>query len=210
VLDERTEFGVISDMDDTTMVTAVPRPLLAAWNTFVRHSSGRRAVSGMPELYRALQQAHPDAGFFYLSTGAWNTANTLRAFLSRHSYPRGPLLLTDWGPTLTGWFRSGPAHKEASLEHLMSWFPHVRWLLIGDDGQHDPQIYAKAVDRRPDRVRAVAIRQLTGGQQVLAGNIPDGGTPDADLEVRPVPTVYGRDGAELTRRLAAIPGVLTR
>jgi hypothetical protein len=55
----------------------------------------------------------------------------------------------------------------------------------------------------------VAIRQLTGGQQVLAGNIPDGGTPDADLEVRPVPTVYGRDGAELTRRLATIPGVLT-
>lgn len=208
VLDERTEFGVVSDMDDTTMVTAVPRPLLAAWNTFVRHSSGRRAVPGMPELYRTLQQTHPDAGFFYLSTGAWNTANTLRAFLSRHSYPRGPLLLTDWGPTLTGWFRSGPAHKDASLEHLMSWFPHVRWLLIGDDGQHDPQIYAKAVDRRPGRVRAVAIRQLTGGQQVLAGNIPDGGTPDADLEVRPVPTVYGRDGAELTRQLAAIPGVL--
>ena len=90
----------------------------------------------------------------------------------------------------------------------MSWFPHVRWLLIGDDGQHDPSIYAKAVDRRPDHVRAVAIRQLTGGQQVLAGNIPDGGATAADLEARPVPTVAGRDGDELTRQLATIPGVL--
>jgi phosphatidate phosphatase APP1 len=59
VLDEHTRFGVISDMDDTTMVTAVPRPLLAAWNTFVRHSSGRRAVPGMPELYRTLQEVLP-------------------------------------------------------------------------------------------------------------------------------------------------------
>ena len=210
VLDEHTRFGVISDMDDTTMVTAVPRPLLAAWNTFVRHSSGRRAVPGMPELYRSLQRVHPDAGFFYLSTGAWNTANTLRAFLARHTYPRGPLLLTDWGPTLTGWFRSGPAHKEASLEHLMSWFPHVHWLLIGDDGQHDPQIYAKAVDRRPDRVRAVAIRQLTGGQQVLAGNVPTPGPTVAGSDIPQAPTVTGRDGGELTRRLATVPGVLDR
>ncbi|MEU4361627.1 phosphatase domain-containing protein [Promicromonospora sp. NPDC023987] len=209
ILDEDTRFGVISDIDDTTMVTAVPRPLLAAWNTFVRHSSSRRAVPGMPELYRALEQKHPDACFFYLSTGAWNTAGTLRAFLSRHAYPSGPLLLTDWGPTLTGWFRRGPAHKEASLELLMSWFPHVRWVLFGDDGQHDVEIYEEAVRRRPDRVRVVAIRRLTSGQQVLAGNLPAPGPTVAGSDIPQVPAVTGRDGAELTRGLATVPGVLT-
>ncbi|PUB28879.1 phosphatidate phosphatase APP1 [Promicromonospora sp. AC04] len=214
VLDERTRFGVVSDIDDTTMVTAVPRPLLAAWNTFVRHSSARRAVPGMPELYRKLQRAHPDAAFFYLSTGAWNTAGTLRAFLSRHAYPAGPLLLTDWGPTLSGWFRSGPAHKKASLELLMSWFPHVRWVLVGDDGQHDVEIYEGVARRRPDRVRAVAIRRLTGGQQVLAGNAPHvangshAGTTTSGSGSPPVPTVAGQDGDELARRLADVPGVL--
>lgn len=232
VLGESTRFGVVSDIDDTTMVTAVPRPLLAAWNTFVRHSSARRAVPGMPELYRSIQRAHPDAAFFYLSTGAWNTAGTLRAFLSRHAYPSGPLLLTDWGPTLTGWFRSGQAHKRASLDQLMSWFPHVRWVLIGDDGQHDVEIYQDYARRRPDRVRVVAIRQLTGGQQVLAGNAPHvgngshgGSGPDAGNGARagngasagtatagpggsPVPTVAGPDGDELGRRLATVPGVL--
>ncbi|MFD6446082.1 App1 family protein [Promicromonospora sp. NPDC060204] len=225
VLDGRPRTGVVSDIDDTTMVTAVPRPLLAAWNTFVRHSSARRAVPGMPELYRTLQRTHPDAPFFYLSTGAWNTAGTLRAFLSRHAYPPGPLLLTDWGPTLTGWFRSGQAHKRASLDLLMSWFPHVRWVLIGDDGQHDVEIYEDVARRRPDRVRVVAIRQLTGGQQVLAGNAPHvgngshagsgshagpttapGSTPGPSAER--VPTVAGRDGDELARRLATVPGVL--
>ncbi|MFE7509024.1 App1 family protein [Promicromonospora sp. NPDC057488] len=226
VLDGRTRFGVVSDIDDTTMVTAVPRPLLAAWNTFVRHSSARRAVPGMPGLYRSLQQAHPEAAFFYLSTGAWNTAGTLRAFLHRHAYPPGPLLLTDWGPTLTGWFRSGQAHKRASLELLMTWFPHVRWVLIGDDGQHDVAIYQEAARRRPDRVRVVAIRQLTGGQQVLAGNAPHvgsgshvgggsrGGSGSRGAGAAsgpgdsPVPIVAGQDGDELARRLAAVPGVL--
>lgn len=208
IVDEHTRFGVISDIDDTTMVTAVPRPLLAVWNTFVRHSSNRRAVPGMPELYRELEQVHPDACFFYLSTGAWNTAGTLRAFLSRHSYPPGPLLLTDWGPTLTGWFRSGQAHKEASLELLMSWFPRVRWVLFGDDGQHDVEIYEQLVRRRPDQVRAVAIRRLTSGQQMLAGNVRAAGATAVDADVTEVPVVAGRDGEELTRHLATVPGVL--
>ncbi|WP_369370435.1 App1 family protein [Promicromonospora sp. Populi] len=210
VLDERTRLGVVSDIDDTTMVTSVPRPLLAAWNTFVRHSSARRAVPGMPELYRDLRRAHPEAPFFYLSTGAWNTAGTLRGFLARHDYPQGPLLLTDWGPTLTGWFRSGPAHKKASLELLMTWFPHMQWVLFGDDGQHDVEIYEQAVRRRPDQVRAVGIRRLTGGQQVLAGNVPSSGvTTEGPNDISRVPIVTGRDGDELSRRLAAVaPEVL--
>ena len=216
IVGPETRFGVISDIDDTTMVTSVPRPLLAAWNTFVRHSSKRRAVPGMPAFYRRLRQAHPEAPFVYLSTGAWNTAATLRAFLARNAYPPGPLLLTDWGPTMTGWFRSGQAHKNASIELLMSWFPHVRWLLVGDDGQHDAGIYARAVDRRPDQVAAVAIRRLRPTEQVLAGNLPDGGAaagPErSDLEGSgaraAVPTVSGADGDELARRLTAVPGVL--
>nr|BFF19632.1 hypothetical protein GCM10025730_31530 [Promicromonospora thailandica] len=163
-------------------------------------------MPGMADLYRTVREAHPEAPFFYLSTGAWNTAGTLRAFLAQHGYPAGPLLLTDWGPTLTGWFRSGPAHKDASLDLLMSWFPHVRWLLVGDDGQHDPDIYDRAARRSPGRVRAVAIRELTGGQQVLAGNAPGNGA-SAEGEA-PVPTVTGRDGTELARRLAEVPGVL--
>ncbi|PRZ08704.1 phosphatidate phosphatase APP1 [Isoptericola sp. CG 20/1183] len=216
IIDADTRFGVISDIDDTTMVTSVPRPLLAAWNTFVRHSSKRRAVPGMPELYRRLGKAHPESPFVYLSTGAWNTAATLRAFLARNAYPPGPLLLTDWGPTMTGWFRSGQAHKDASLELLMSWFPHVRWLLVGDDGQHDSGIYARAVERRPDQVAAVAIRRLRPAEQVLAGNPPDGGAtagPEGShLEGAggraAVPTVSGVDGHELAERLAEVPGVL--
>src|SRR5947209_3086165 len=83
------------------------RPPGAFWNTFVRQEAARLPVPGMPLLYHALLDAHPGAFVVYLSTGPWNVAPALEEFLARHGYPPGPLLLTDWGPTASGWFRSG-------------------------------------------------------------------------------------------------------
>ena len=114
----------------------------------------------MSELYADITTAHHDMFVVYLSTGAWNTAVPLQRFLARHGYPPGPLLLTDWGPTLEGWFRSGADHKRAQLKMLFADLPELRWLLVGDDGQHDPELYAEAAAAEPDKVLGVAIRQL--------------------------------------------------
>ncbi len=105
-------FGVISDVDDTVMVTALPRPLVAAWNSFVLDEHARQPVPGMAVLLERLVRESPGAPVVYLSTGAWNVAPTLQRFLRRHLFPPGALLLTDWGPTHDRWFRSGRAHKE--------------------------------------------------------------------------------------------------
>ena len=172
VVDPSVKFGVISDIDDTVMVTALPRPLLAAWNTFVLDEHARNAVPGMAVLYERLVTANPGTPVFYLSTGAWNVAPTLTRFLSRHLYPAGPLLLTDWGPTPDRWFRSGQEHKRTSLIRLAAEFPDIKWLLIGDDGQHDQEIYSEFASAYPENVTAVAIRRLSPTQAVLAGAIP--------------------------------------
>jgi phosphatidate phosphatase APP1 len=172
VVDPSVRFGVISDIDDTVMVTALPRPLLAAWNTFVLDEHARMAVPGMAVLYERLVTANPGAPVFYISTGAWNVAPTLTRFLSRHLYPAGPLLLTDWGPTADRFFRSGQEHKRTTLARLATEFPDIRWLLIGDDGQHDQEIYSEFAHDHPENVSAVAIRRLSPTQAVLAGAIP--------------------------------------
>ncbi|TPW92426.1 DUF2183 domain-containing protein, partial [Schumannella luteola] len=169
VVDEDVDFGVVSDVDDTVMVTALPHPLLAAWNTFVLNEHARRPVPGMSVLYDRLTAAHPGSPVIYLSTGAWNIVTTLDRFLSRHLFPRGTFLLTDWGPTTDRWFRSGQEHKKASLARLAAEFPGVRWLLIGDDGQHDEERYREFADAHPGNVAAVAIRELTPGEAVFSG-----------------------------------------
>jgi phosphatidate phosphatase APP1 len=201
VVGPETDHGLVSDIDDTVMVTWLPRPFIAAWNTFVRDESARAEVPGMSELYREYQQAHPGAFVLYLSTGAWNTAPFLRRFLRRHRFPVGPLLLTDWGPTNTGWFRSGREHKLGALRRLRVELPHVRWLLVGDDGQHDPDIYSTVAREAPDRVRAVLLRELTPAEQVLARGLTP---PEPDEGAGPVPVLHGGDGHRLAERLRAV------
>ena len=197
VVDAGTDFGIVSDVDDTVMVTLLPRPFLAAWNTFVLDEHARTPVAGMAVLYDRLTRAHPDAPFIYLSTGAWNVVPTLSRFFSRNLYPRGPLLLTDWGPTHDRWFRNGPEHKRASLRRLQSEFPGIRWLLVGDDGQADERIYGEFATAHPGNVAAVAIRRLTTGEAVLAGRRKPPAPPGPDG----VPWRYGLDGAELGEEL---------
>jgi phosphatidate phosphatase APP1 len=196
--------GLISDIDDTVISTSLPRPMIAAWNTFVKSENARHVVPGMATMYRELLAAHPGAPMVYLSTGAWNTAPTLTRFLRRHGYPPGPLLLTDWGPTNTGWFRSGQDHKRSCLHRLANEFPWIHWVLIGDDGQHDPKIYGDFSEQRPDRVAAIAIRELTPSEQVLSHGIPvslEEFVPARDRHTRDVPVCRAGDGYGLLRLL---------
>ncbi len=199
VIDPAVGFGMVSDIDDTVMVTALPRPLLAAWHTFVVNEHARATTPGMPVLYERLTSQHPGAPVIYLSTGAWNVAPTLTRFLSRNLYPRGALLLTDWGPTRDRWFRSGREHKRSSLERLAEEFPDIRWLLVGDDGQHDEAIYGAFVAEHAEKVVAVCIRQLSPGEAVLAG----AGYRDHNVSelANRVPWLYASDGAGLAEKL---------
>ncbi|RBP62426.1 phosphatidate phosphatase APP1 [Brevibacterium sanguinis] len=196
IIGEDSTFGIISDIDDTIMVTSLPRPFLAAWNTFVISEHARSPVAGMAVLYDRLTYMRPNTPILYLSTGAWNAGLTLKRFLTRNLYPMGPLLLTDWGPTTTRVFRSGKEHKRNTLERLSRDFPWMKWLLVGDDGQNDEEIYSEFVENHPENVAAVAIRQLTVGEAVWAG-----GRSRRHGRGQGVPWIYAEDGAGFASRL---------
>jgi phosphatidate phosphatase APP1 len=181
--------GVVCDIDDTVLVTGITTPLRAAWRTFVLPMGRREPVPGMVRLLRELTSGAPHVPVVYLSNGPWNLAGPLSRFLEGHGFPPGALLLTDWGPTPTRWFRDGQAHKRASLRRLAADLPGVRWTLVGDTGEHDPALYEEFTRAHPDRVRAVLLRDTTGG----AARVEHLGE---------VPVVHGRDGDALA---AALP-----
>ncbi|MCT1606966.1 DUF2183 domain-containing protein [Nesterenkonia massiliensis] len=209
--------GVICDIDDTVVVTKLPRPFLAAWNSFVLDEHARTPTPGMAVMMERLLGASPGAPVIYVSTGAWNVAQTLTRFLTRNLYPFGPLLLTDWGPTEDRWFRSGQQHKDEQLERLHRDYPQIKWVLMGDDGQHDPVIYADFARRHPQAVQAVIIRELTYSEAVLAGGRaepPDGedllkATNGGENPQRvqtvgqyQIPWIYGPDGKAISEQLS--------
>ena len=178
--------GIISDIDDTVLSTSLPRPMIAAWNTFMRSEGARRPVPGMATMYRELLAQRPDAPSSTCRPGR-GTPHRCSPASCAAAASRRPMLLTDWGPTNSGWFRSGQEHKHAQLHRLARELPNVKWLLVGDDGQHDPKIYTEFTGRRPDRVRGIAIREaLAERAGALARH------PVANDDLVPAPTDSSR------------------
>ena len=207
VVSSTQRFGIISDIDDTILTTNLPRPAVAFWNTFVRSEAQRVPVAGMAPMYREFIADHDASGaevpVIYVSTGAWNTAPHLTRFIRRQGFPQGPLLLTDWGPTNSGWFRSGAEHKRAQLRRIARELPHVRWVLVGDTGQKDPILYRELAESHPEVVRAIALRQLTLKEQVISHGLPPLPLSDSRRArgLVETPIVEAEDGYALARLL---------
>ena len=192
--------GVVCDIDDTVWITGIRHPLRAAWRTFAGNGSTRRPVDGMAALLARLVEDSPHAPVIYLSNGPWNLAGSITDFLDRHGFPAGALLLTDWGISPRAWFRSGKAHKRGSLERLAEELPSVDWVLIGDDGEHDPEIYRDFARAHPEQVAAIALRSVA----------PIGtATPETVERVGSIPLFRAGDGTALAEKLVGsglLPG----
>lgn len=162
VVDPAATLGVVSDIDDTVIHTGLTRLVETVRTTFLHREEERVPIEGAAEFYRALVAGDEGrAPVFYVSTGAWNLHHPMQRFLERHAFPAGPLLMTDWGPGTGRLFREdGVAFKSRTILALMAEHPHLRWVLVGDSGQHDPEAYAVVARARPDRVRAIYIRQV--------------------------------------------------
>jgi phosphatidate phosphatase APP1 len=160
-------FAVVSDIDDTVIRTGLDEGMTALRRTLFRDAHTRRAVPGMASLYRGLQRGvantrgkyPPEPAFFYLSTGTWSFYEMLTQFLQLRGYPRGPLFLTDWGPSERYLRRSGVAHKKAALARLRAGYPDTPLVLIGDSGQNDPDTYLEFARANLDAVRWILIMQ---------------------------------------------------
>ncbi|AQT80180.1 hypothetical protein B1R94_14285 [Mycolicibacterium litorale] len=161
-------FLVISDIDDTILLTGLTEGLTMVARTLLRDADQRSAIPGMSALYRGLSRGvptgggrrRPAPGFFYVSTGSWSFYPMLERFVEVRGFPQGPMFLTDWGPTERYLRRSGAEHKRAAVRRLFEAYPGMRFVLIGDSGQRDPVIYEEMAREFPGRVMLILIRQV--------------------------------------------------
>ena len=155
------ELGIISDIDDTVLQTHVTQRLKMIWVTLSGSAFTRMPFEGTSELYHALAaglSGHANNPVFYVSKSPWNLYDFLVDFLDHHHLPRGPLLLRDMG------LREAPPvdHKSAAVCQLLDTYPTLPFVLLGDSGERDPEIYLETAARYPGRIRAIYIRDLGG------------------------------------------------
>ena len=159
-------FAVVSDIDDTVMRTGVANKFVMLWRLFVADAESRVAFPGAAALYRALHDGvggHEANPMLYVSRAPWGIYDMLTAFFRMHAIPVGPVLfLREWG---VSWRHPLPRrvedHKRALIDHMLALYPALPFVLIGDSGQHDPEVYAAIVEAHPGRVRAVYIRNVS-------------------------------------------------
>ncbi|MGI4865541.1 MAG: App1 family protein [Janthinobacterium lividum] len=166
------EFGVISDLDDTVIVTRATHILRMLRTVLFRNAHSHEPLSGVAAFYQALQRGlsgRPDNPFFYVSSSPWNLYDVLEDFLRLRGIPLGPLLLRD---SLLSGPKPGPGdlssgndslhhgHKLREIKQLLDTYPHLPFILLGDSGQHDADIYAEVVRQRPGQIKVIYIRDV--------------------------------------------------
>lgn len=158
-------FGVISDLDDTVVRSSATNVLKMAWIVLRNNAHTRLPFEGVAAFYRALQLGPDGESFnpiFYVSSSPWNIYDVLEDFLNVHSVPPGPLFLKDWSPSVLNKHR---AHKLEAIRTLLGTYPELPFVLIGDSGEEDPEIYLQTVREHPGRVRAIYIRDVTSAER---------------------------------------------
>lgn len=152
--------SVISDVDDTIKHSNVPNRRDLFHNTFARSF---RSVVGMPELYRDCHAA--GAVFHYVSASPWQLFGPLSEFWQAEGFPPGSFHLKRFRIRDTArklrMSRQVP-HKRAAIAPILEAFPQRKFLLFGDSGEQDPEIYGQFLRERPQQIAGVFIRGIRG------------------------------------------------
>lgn len=157
------DFGIISDIDDTIMVTNATSTLSMMRLTFLRSPASRLPFAGVNTFYQALTQSGTvPRPIFYVSSSPWNLYDFLEEFMELNHIPLGPLFLRDFGlHTLKA---SHHDHKSTYIHQIMNAYPQLPFILIGDSGQHDPEVYSEIVTQRPQQIKAIYIRDVSAAE----------------------------------------------
>jgi len=169
LIPDKCEYGIISDVDDTILISRSSDLIKKAQLTFFNNARTRTPFSGVSALYKALQggsngqQINP---VFYVSSSPWNLYDLLYHFCDVHNIPKGPFLLRDMGVDSDTFIKSShEKHKVAQITTLFTLYPKTKFILIGDSGQKDPEIYEFMSRKYPKNIQAIYIRDVTSDKR---------------------------------------------
>lgn len=161
---EHLEYGIISDIDDTIVPTGATRLWEMIKTTFLGNAYSRIPFPGVSAFYKAMEKGRDEIEsnpLFYVSSSPWNLYDFLMEFLEVHHIPKGPLMLRDIGLSREQLIAGSHFdHKLSQVEKIFEFYGEIPFILIGDSGQHDPEIYLQVIKDYPGRVKMIYIRDV--------------------------------------------------
>lgn len=160
-------LGIITDIDDTFLVSHTNNFFKKLYILLFKNVNGRRIFEDVVPHYQALSSSGRNNkteqnAFFYISSSEWNLYSFIIKFTKIHQLPRAVILLKNIKTGLLDFFKSGRGshnHKFEKIKHVLEFYPNLKYVLLGDDSQQDPYLYEHICKIFPITVKAVYIRQ---------------------------------------------------
>lgn len=172
-----TQYGFISDIDDTVLVSHSATTGKRLRVMFTQNPRSRKTFADVVKYYQMLSVAHTEPNllnpFFYVSSSEWNLYDDLNEFFKHNRLPKGAFLLND----IKRWyqlFKTGKTKHQGKLirvARILEAFPKQRFVLLGDNSQSDPAIYVAIANKYPDRIVAIYIRNISLKKELLTANM---------------------------------------
>lgn len=153
-----TGLSVISDIDDTIKISEVLDKEKLIQNIFFKEY---KTTPGMPEYFRNLSEQ--GAFFHYVSASPWQLYPSLKPFMELH-YPKGTFSLRHFRITDSSFikfFLSSQDYKIETIRNIIQRYPQHRFVLIGDSGEKDPEVYAQIYSEFSDSIQKILIRKVS-------------------------------------------------
>jgi len=159
--------GIISDFDDTLVVSNVTNKLKLGINTLFKNYKQRKAVKIMAKWFKEILAKNPKnspSALFIISGSPQQLSKAVEGFLNYHNFPKHTLILKkahgDKKDPLTDQF----AYKVQKIEKLIKLYPNIRWYMFGDSGEKDRKVYAYVKNKYPKNVLKYYIRDVESGE----------------------------------------------
>lgn len=158
-------FGIISDVDDTIIRSHATSTFYSTL-TMIRHDArSRTPFEGVSDLYKTLMD-HGKNPLFFVSGSSYNLYDLLISFCEYQDIPKAPFFLRNIGLELKQWFKQDTMpYKLEYIQWILDIYQHLPFILIGDSGQHDPEVYLEVHNQNPGRIKAVYIRHVHTDQR---------------------------------------------
>lgn len=155
------EVVVVSDLDDTILVSHSTNLLKKLYLLLTKNHERRKGFDGIKKFYEGL--LNENGKLFYVSSSEWNLYDFLLDFMDYNRMPQGVFLLQNLKTGIGDLFKSGGGshmHKIDKIQKILNAYQGVPFVLVGDSGQKDPEIYQKIVAENPGRISQVYIRDV--------------------------------------------------
>jgi hypothetical protein len=154
------QISVISDIDDTIKITNVLQKQTLIRRTFLEEFE---AVPGMSQLFRSWKEQH-NAVFHFVSSSPWQLYQELAVFMEREGFPEASFHLKSIrlkDSSILSLFADPMISKITRISSIIENYPMRKFVLVGDTGEKDPEVYGELCRRYPGQIHRVFLRDVT-------------------------------------------------